>query len=164
MPSFFVSLLTLTFFFLHSLSFPLMGFAYLVNIVATIKAFKAKYNISQDVFFEYCPEGDIEDERMPRVIFVPLMAILEGEVRFLLDPLLLGTLRFYWLSPNQCLSNFYRVVDCVSWLNRLYNLRLTHHNINFPYSCCGLKNNYYLKVQDPQIRLISCLPNSNKNS
>ena len=86
---------------------------------------------------------------MLRVIFVPLMAILEGGVRFLLDPLLLGTLRFYELNPDQCLSNFYRVVGCVSRSNRLYNLRLTHHDINFLYSCCGLKNNYYLKVWDP---------------
>ena len=84
---------------------------------------------------------------MPRVIFVPLMAVLEGRVRFLLDALLLRTLRFYGLNPNQFLPNFYRVVGCVSRLNRLYNLRLTHQHINFLYSCYGsLKNGYSLKV------------------
>lgn len=35
-----------------------------------------------------------------RVIFIPLMAVLEGGVRFPLDPLLLGTLRFYELSHD----------------------------------------------------------------
>ena len=83
------------------------------------------------------------------MVFIPLMAVLEGRVRFLLNPLLLETLRFYEFSPNQCLPNFYRMVNCVNRLNRLYNLRLTHHNINFLYSCCGsFKNDNYLKVQD----------------
>ena len=142
-----------------------MGFAYLVNIVAAIKAFKVKYNIPRDVLIEYCPEGDIEDERMPRVIFILLMTVQEGGVRFSLNPLLLGTLRFYGLNPDQCLLNFYRAVAPVNRLIRLYKLRSTHHDINFLYSCCGnLKNNYYLKVRDPQIRLISYFLDSNKNS
>ena len=75
-----------------------MGFAHLVNIDAIVEAFKARYNIPQDVHIEYCLEGDIEDMRVPRVIFIPLMVVLEGGVRFPLDPLLLGTLRFYGLS------------------------------------------------------------------
>ena len=135
-----------------------MGFAHLVSTRATVEAFKAKYHIPQDVFIEYCQEGNIEDQKVLGVIFIPLMAIPEGGIRFLLDPLLLGTLRFYGLSLNQCLPNFYRIVDNVGWLNRLYNL-------NFLYNCSGsLKNGYYLKVQDTWIRLVSCLPNSNKNS
>lgn len=102
---------------------------------------------------------------MSRVIFIPLMVILKGGVRLLLDPLLLGTLRFYGLSPVQCLPNFYCIVSCVSQLNKLYDLKLTHHDISFLYSCCGSpNNNYYLKVQDNRIRLVSYLPNSNKNS
>lgn len=77
-----------------------MGFAHLVNTDTAIEAFKAKYNIPQDVLIKYYPKGDIEDERVTRVIFIPLMAILEGGVRFPLDPLLLGTLRFYSFNPN----------------------------------------------------------------
>ena len=119
-----------------------MGFAHLVSTRATVEAFKAKYHIPQDVFIEYCQEGNIEDQKVLGVIFIPLMAVPEGGIRFLLDPLLLGTLRFYGLSLNQCLPNFYRIVDYVGWLNRLYNL-------NFLYNCSGsLKNGYYLKVQD----------------
>ena len=103
--------------------------------------------------------------KVPRVIFIPLMVVLEGKVRFPLDPLQLGTLRYYGLSPDLCLPNFQRVVSDISQLNKSYNLKLTHHDINFLYSCCGsLKNGYNLKVRDPQIRLISCLLDSNKNS
>lgn len=142
-----------------------MGFSHLVNIETTVKAFKARYNIPHDVHIKYCLEGDFENEKVLRVIFIPLMGVLKGEVRFPLDPLLLGTLRFYGLNSNQCLPNCYRVVDYVSQLNRLYNLNLTHHNINFQYNCCdSLKNGYYFNVRDPWMRFISCLPSSNKNS
>lgn len=126
------------------------GFAHLVNTDATTEAFKARYNIPQVLHIEYCPEGDIEDERLPRVLFIPLMVVLEGGLRFPLDSLLLGTFRFYGLSLDQCLPNFYRVVSCVGQLNRLFNPKLTHHDINFLYNCYGsLTNSYYLKVRDP---------------
>ena len=93
------------------------------------------------------------------------MAIFEGGVRFLVDPLLLNTLRFYSLCPNQLSLNFYRVVSCVSRLNQIYGLQLNYHDINFMYSLCGnKKTNYYLKARDVWVRLISCLHDSNRNS
>ena len=93
------------------------------------------------------------------------MLILEGGVRFLVNPILLKTLSFYGLSPDQCLPNFYRVVNSVIHLNNLYGLELNHHNINFMYSIRGsIKINPYLKIHNPMTRLISCLPDSNRNS
>ena len=126
-----------------------MGFAHLVNTSTAIEAFKARYHIPRDIFIEYYPEGNIEDQRVSRVIFIPEMVVLEGGVRFHLELLLLGTLRFYGLSLDYYFPNFNRVVSCVSQLNRLFNLILAHHDINFLYNCYGsLKNGYYLKVQD----------------
>jgi len=75
-----------------------MGFAHLVRNDTSIKAFKAKYDIPPDVFIEYYLEGNIEGQRVLRVIFIPLMFVLEGGVRFPLDLLLLRTLRFYGLT------------------------------------------------------------------
>ena len=93
------------------------------------------------------------------------MSILECGVRFLVDPLLLRTLSSYGLSPDQCLPNFYRVVNCVGCFNRLYGLSLTHHNINFLYAIRGsLKHRYYLQTRNTMVRLISYLLNSNRNS
>ena len=93
------------------------------------------------------------------------MAILEEGVRFPVDPLILSTLRFYGWCPDQFPSNFYRVVSCVSRLNRIYKLQLNHHDINFMYSLCGnIRSDYYLKVRDIRVQLISFLPDSNKNS
>lgn len=97
--------------------------------------------------------------------FFLLMTILEGGVRFPVDPLILRTLRFYGLCPNQLPPKFYRVVSCVSQLNHLYGLQLNHYDINFMYNLCSnIRIAYYLKVRDVWVQLISCLPNSNKNS
>ena len=97
--------------------------------------------------------------------FFPLMAILEDVVGFLADPLLLNTLRYYRLCPDQLPPNFYQVVSCVSRLNQMFGLQLDHHDINHMYSLCGnKKTNYYLKVRDMRVQLISYLLNSNRNS
>ena len=141
-----------------------MGFSHLLKIEATLATFRAIFNIPLDVDIAYYHEGSIENDRHPHVVFFPLMAILEGGVRFPVDPLLLSTLRFYGLCPDQLLPNFYRVVSCVSRLNNLYGLRLDHHDINFMYSMCGnIRSGYYLKVRDTMFQLISCLPDSNRN-
>ena len=57
------------------------------------------------------------------------------------------------------------MVSCVSRLNQIFGLQLNHHDINFMYSLCrNTRSYYYLKTRDIQVRLISCLPDSNKNS
>ena len=115
----------------------------------------------------YCHKGDIALHRHSgsNIVFFLLMAILEGGVRFPLDRLLLSTLRFYGLCPDQLPPNFYWVISCVSRLNQIYGLQLNHHDINFMYNLIGnLKSNYYLKARDVRVQLISCLPDSNRNS
>ena len=93
------------------------------------------------------------------------MAILEGGVRSPADPLLLNTFRYYGLCSDQLPPIFYRVVSCVSRLNQTFGLQLDHHDINHMYILCGNKRtNYYLKVRDMRVRLISCLLDSNRNS
>ena len=96
--------------------------------------------------------------------FLSLDGDLEGGVRFPVDPLLLNTLRYYGLYPDQLPPNFYRVVSYVNRLNHTFSFQLNHHDINHMYSLRGNKStNYYLKVRDIQVRLISCLPDSNRN-
>ena len=144
-----------------------MGFSHLLSTEASLANFREVFNIPRDVDVAYCHKGDIAFHRRSgsNIVFFPLMAILEGGVRFLMDPLLLSTLRFYGLCLDQLPPNFYQVVSCVSRLNRIYGLQLNHHDINFMYNLCGnLKSNYYLKVRDVRVQLISCLPDSNRNS
>ena len=142
-----------------------MGFSHLLNTEASLANFKAVYDIPGDVEVAYCHKGDIALQQRPHVVFFPLMAILEGGVRFPVDLRILNTLRFYGLCLDQLPPNFYRVVSCVSRLNQLYGLQLNHHDINFMYGLCGnIRSNYYLKVRDVRVQLISWLPDSNRNS
>ena len=142
-----------------------MGFSHLLDIEATLASFRARFAILNDVEVAYCHEDNIALERLPQVVFFPLMAILEGGVRFPEDLLLLRTLKFYGLCLDQLPPNFYRVASCVSRLNHLYRLQLDQHDINYMYSLCGNdRTGYYLKVKDTRVRLILCLPDSNRNS
>ena len=72
-----------------------MGYSHLLDTKATLPSFKATYNIPGDVDITYCHEGDIAFQRHPHVVFFPLMTILKGEVRFLVDPFIVSTHRFY---------------------------------------------------------------------
>ena len=142
-----------------------MGYSYLLEALATLAIFRSKFNIPDDVEVAYCHESEIALHRGQGTAFFPLMSILEGGVRFPVDPLLADTLRYYGLCPDQLPPNFYWVVSCVSRLNRTFNLQLNYHDINHMYSLCGNKaTNYYLKTRDNRVRLISCLPDSNRNS
>ena len=128
-----------------------MGFSHLLSSEASLANFRAAYNVLGDVDIAYNHVGDINLHRRTssNTVFFPLMAILEGRVRFPVDPLIIGTLRFYGLCPDQLPLNFYRVVSCVSRLNQIFSLQLNHHDINFMYSLCGnIKTDYYLKTRD----------------
>ena len=144
-----------------------MGYSYLLPFEASLATFRAIYGIPEDVDIAYYHQGDIEIQRRrgTNTVFFPLMSILEGGIRFSVDPLVIGTLRFYGLCPDQLPPNFFRVVSYVSKLNQLFGLQLDHHDINFMYSLCGnIESDYYLKTRDNRVQLISCLPDSNRNS
>ena len=57
----------------------------------------------------------------------------------------------------------FRILDSVDTLNEKLGIDLTHHNINQVYTCQkGVNEGYYLKIKVPTVRLISCLPKTNK--
>ena len=131
-----------------------MGYSHLLSMEEFLANFRAVYDIPGDVDIVYCHEGDIALQRRSgsNVVFFPLMTILEGGVRFPVDPFVLSTLRFYGLCPEQLPLNFYQVVSCVSRFNRTYGLQLNCHDINFMYSLCGnIRFDYYLKVRDVRV-------------
>ena len=74
-----------------------MGYSYLLSSEASLASFRAAYNAPEDLDIAYCHEGDIDIQRRRGVntVFFPLMAILEGGVRFPVDPLIISTLRFF---------------------------------------------------------------------
>ena len=142
-----------------------MGYSFLLDTPASLAILRQKFDIPSDVEVAYYHESEIALHRGHGTTFFPIMAVLEGRVRFPVDPLVVSTLRYYGLCPDQLPPNFYRVVYCVSRLNHTFDLQLDHYDINHMYSLCGNKtSNYYLKTRDNRVRLISCLPYSNRNS
>lgn len=77
-----------------------MPFAHLLKTWEILESFRIKYNIPHDVEILYSHEGDIEDKRLPHIVFFPLMSILKDGVRFQVDPMLLRTFSFYGFSPD----------------------------------------------------------------
>ena len=72
-------------------------------------------------------------------------------------------LRAHKLAPTQYASNMFRILGSVNALNEKMDLNLTHNDVNQVYNLHHLKGQgYYLKTGYPKVRLISCLPNSNK--
>ena len=94
-----------------------MGFAYLLNVEAPLATFRQNFSVPDDVEMVYCHESEIAHHRGAGTAFFPLMSVLKGGVRFPIGPLLLNTLKYYRLSPDQLPPNFYRVVNCVGRLN-----------------------------------------------
>ena len=142
-----------------------MGYSFLLDTPASLAIFRQKFDIPGDVEVAYSHESEIALHRGQGTAFFPLMAVLEGGVRFFVDPFVVTTLRYYGLCLDQLPPNFYRVVSCVSRLNHTFDLQLDHHDINHMYSLCGNKSsNYYLKTRDNRVWLISYLPDSNRNS
>ena len=57
----------------------------------------------------------------------------------------------------------FRILGSKDALNEKIGLNLTHHNVNWVYNFHHLKGQgYYLNTRYPEVRLISCLPESNK--
>ena len=110
------------------LEFPLsvldfeMGYSFLLDTPASLAIFRQKFDIPGDVEVAYCHESEIALHRGQGTAFFPLMAVLEGGVRFPVDPLVVSTLRYYGLCSDQLPPNFYRVVSCVSRLNHTFDL------------------------------------------
>ena len=79
-----------------------MGYSYLLSSEASLASFRAAYNVPGDVDITYRHKGDIDLHRRTglNTIFFPLMAILEGGVRFPVDPFIIGILGFCGLCPN----------------------------------------------------------------
>ena len=70
-----------------------------VNTPKAMALFRHHYGIPDDVYLEYKFWEDALP-REPGDLILPLVAIIEGGVRFPMDPLLINFLDFFNLSPT----------------------------------------------------------------
>ena len=138
-------------------------FKHLVDTLAGMEGFRARYRIPQGVILEYCPlEGVLTDRDVGQVV-IPMIAFIEGEMTLPMGRITRDYLLNHRLTPNQCALNLFRVLGCVDALNKQMGLGLTWHDVVHIYECHKLVSvGYYLKSRSEFVRLISCLPKSNK--
>ena len=92
-----------------------------------------------------------------------MIAFIEGAMKIPMRTITRDYLRAFRLSPTQCAPNMFRILGSVDAFNEKMGLNLTHHDVNWVYNLHHLKGQgYYLKTRYPKVRLISCLPDSNK--
>ena len=94
---------------------------------------------------------------------IPMIAFIEGGMRIFMGRVTRDYLIAYRLSCTQCAPNMFRILGSVSTLNEKMGLNLTHYDVNWIYNCHNLSGQgYYLKTRYLEVRLLSCLPDSNK--
>ena len=138
-------------------------FKRLVESEEDMGRFRAKYRIPPIVGMRYAAQGEWVDVRKTREMVIPMIAFIKGGMTIPMGTITRNYLRFFRLSPTQCTPKMFRVLGSIEVLNERMNLNLTHHDVNWVYNLHHLTGQgYYLKSRYPEVRLIQCLPTSNK--
>ena len=136
---------------------------YLVDSPTLIEVFKEKFHIPQEVSLRYCPpEGIVFDREVGEVV-IPMIAFIEGGMTLPMGRVTRDYLRNHRLCPHQCALNLFRILWAIDALNQHLGLGLTWLDVVHMYE--GHKQKrvmFYLKSRSDVVRLISCLPKSNK--
>ena len=112
---------------------------------------------------QYCAPDQILTDREVGEVVIPMIAFLEGGMTLPIGRIIKDYLLNHRLTPHQCAPNLFRVLGCIDALNKQMGLGLTWLDVVHMYKCHKLASaGYYLKSQSGIIRLISCLPKSNK--
>ena len=105
----------------------------------------------------------VAHERQEGEVVIPMIAFIEDGIRIPMGRVTRDYLIAHRLSPTQCTPNMFRILGSVDALNEKMGLNLTHHDINWIDNRHYLTGQvYYLKTMYLKVRLISCLPESNK--
>ena len=128
-----------------------------------MEAFRVRYRIPQRVILEYCPFDRVLTDRDVGQVANLMITFIEGGMTLPMRRITRDYLLNHRLTPYQCASNLFRVLGCVDALNKQMGLGLTWHDVVHMYECHKLTSaGYYLKSRSKVVRLISCLPKSNK--
>ena len=138
-------------------------FKYLVDPDAGMDCFMARYHIPQGVALQYCPPDQILTDRREGEVVIPMIAFIEGEMTLPIGRVTRDYLINHRLCPHQCAPNLFRILGSVDALNKQMNFGLTWHDVVHLYECHSLADaGFYHKSPSDVVRLISCLPKSNK--
>ena len=135
-----------------------------VSTPGAMAEFREEYHIPDDVVLELgkkgtTPWGDLE--RCPFTV----VSIIEGGLRFPVQPLICEFLRQTRLCPTQVSNNTFKIINGVAELNRRHGLNLGLAEIFHQYSLSSNKGGfcYYLKVKKGRAKLIEGNPDKESN-
>ena len=138
-------------------------FERLVKTPALIELFKEKYHISQEVSIRYCSIERVAFDREVGEVIILMIAFIEGGMTIPMGRITRDYLRAHRLCPQQCAPNFFRVLGVIDALDRRLELGLTWHDVAHLYEGhIEVRAGFYLKSRSSVVKLISCLPKSNK--
>ena len=96
-------------------------------------------------------------------VVIPIITFIEGGMTLPMRRITRNYLINHRLTPYQCAPNLFKVLGCIDALNKQMGLGLTWHDVVHMYECHKLASaGYYLKSRSEVVKLISCLPKSNK--
>ena len=138
-------------------------FKNLVNSLAAMGGFRARYHILQGVALQYCAPNQILTDRQEGEVIIPMITFINEGMTFIMGKVIRDYLINHRLCLHQCALNLFRVLRSVDILNKLMNLGLTWHDFIHMYECHSLASaRFHLKSRSNTIRMVSCLPKSNK--
>ena len=137
-------------------------FKYLVDSPDSMESLRARYHIPLGVGLEYCPPDRVLTDRWGGEVVIPMITFIEGGMTLPMGRITRDYLGYHRLCPHQCAPNMFKVLGCVDVLSDQMNFCPTWHGVVHLYMCHSLSGGYYLKSRSDEVRLISCLPKSNK--
>ena len=96
-------------------------------------------------------------------VIILMIAFIEGGMTIFMSRITRDYLHAHRLCPQQCAPNFFRVLGAIDALDRHLGLGLTWYDVAHLYEGHQeARVGFYLKSQSNVVKLISCLPKSNK--
>uniref|UniRef100_A0A2N9G943 Uncharacterized protein n=1 Tax=Fagus sylvatica TaxID=28930 RepID=A0A2N9G943_FAGSY len=139
--------------------------ARLVNSEESMVRFRQLYHVPPSIHLAYCHTDNIPVINRDEIL-LPIMAVVEGGVRFPLHPLLINFLQTVNASPSQVSVNLFKIIMGIVALNRLLGVNLTTREILYVYQymCPGEKSrtSCHLKARNVNRKLVNGLPDTNK--
>ena len=138
-------------------------FESLVDSPSKIELFKEKYHIPQEVGLRYCSIEQIVTDREVEEVIIPIIAFIKGGMTLPIGRITRDYLINHRLCPHQCAPNMFRILGYVDALNEHLQLGLTWHDMMHMYEFHSQADGgFYFKSWSAMVRLITCLPKSNK--